>query len=96
MRWFRTEYIGTVTARTQYVNSDGSDREGGACIGRYILTVGWFGRRKVRLVGHPGGSARANDIKAKVMAWKSGGPLPELDDDTRVRPRSRVLQLVKA
>ena len=90
---FRRQYIGTVTAISGIMNGQGEHTHSKK--GRWVLTIGPFGRRVARLHGDPGASGSANNIKALVAAWKSGGPLPPLDMDTQERPAATVLRLVK-
>lgn len=79
-RLLRVEYVGTVTARTQ-ITKDGVEIPGGVCVGRWILLTSVFGRH-AKLSGYPGASEFAQDVEARVAAWKAGGPLPHLDQDT--------------
>ena len=96
MAWWQREYIGTVLASSRYVDEDGQDMPGGRRRGRWILFIGFFGRRCAKLVGNPGCSAGASEVEARVFAWRLGGPLPLLDKDTRQQPMGSVLQLVKS
>lgn len=93
MAWYRREYIGTVKGRTVVTDDDGAEKY--QQVGRWILYIGLFGIRRAVLVGNPGGSPFADNLKAKVKAWELGGPLPKLDDDTRVKSTGHVLKLVK-
>ena len=74
---FRFRYVGRVIAETQIVDDDGQDIPGSLQQGFYILKETPRGRRSYRLVGDPGGSPFAIDVKAQVAAWKAGGPLPK-------------------
>ena len=87
-----SEYIGTVHAYSITKDEDGNETN--RYWGRWILTMDKRGRRCSELVGNPHNSAFATEKKSEVSAWLSGGPLPELDNETRVRPTGNVLRLV--
>ena len=88
------EYIGTVIAESFIVNDEGERIPGRHYQGRYILYNSWLGFRRYKLVGNPGHSAYADDIRAKVEAWKKGGPIPPLESDTAQREAAPVIKLI--
>ncbi|MCA1298028.1 hypothetical protein [Stappia indica] len=95
MAWWKRRYVGTVSARTVYVNRKGETIRGAVEFGRWILTEGVFGRR-AKLIGDPGASALVDIKRSAVKAWLAGGPLPDLDEETRPRGPAPVLRIVKS
>ena len=93
MKFFRRKYIGTVSGVSHIIGRDGEEKY--TRKGRWVLTLGPFGGRRATLHGDPGRSGFSNDIRAKIAAWKAGGPLPELDQDSIEKPPAPVLRLVK-
>lgn len=90
----RNKYIGTVTAESFTVDREGERIPGASQTGRYILYLSWLGFRRYKKVGDPGLSVFAEDIRARVEAWKRGGPLPPLDADTVQRESAPVIRLI--
>ena len=72
-----SNYIGKVQALSHNVDEKGDKTPGGERSGWYILSYGWFGGRKTKLIGDPGRSPFAEEVKAQVYAWSIGGPLPD-------------------
>lgn len=92
MTWWCRKYIGTVTGVTKYMR--GSHHVCTELV-TWTLTEGLFGRRaKMRGSKVRGLSHAAQEKQAQVMAWLAGGPLPKLDEDTKVRPPARVLKMI--
>ncbi len=92
MKWFKSTYIGTVSAYTDYHDGDTFSHR---VAGRWVLTMNWIGRRKAKMTGDVGKSPLAMDRRARVEAWLQGGPVPELDEDTQPRKEAPVLKIVR-
>lgn len=72
-----SSYVGKVLALSHHVDEKGNKTPGGERSGWYILSFGWFGNRKTKLIGDPGYSPFAEKVKAQVYAWSIGGPIPD-------------------
>ena len=70
-------HVGTVQAYSYAVDDEG-ETTGYIQYGYYVLRENGYGLRKYDTTGYTGNSTVANRVKAQVLAWTNGGPLPEL------------------
>lgn len=76
--WPRWEYVGTVTGGTRW----------------WVLRQhAWWGRR-AKQRGRPDSSKDYNHYARLVAAWRVGGPVPPLEDDTRPQQPAKLLSVV--
>ena len=72
-------FVGVASATTVLVDEVGRRTPGGRLRGYWVLEQSADGERRVTKVGDAGDSAAAEMQRARVEAWKRGGPLPGLD-----------------
>jgi len=74
-------FVGFKFGIAKTVNHDGDDVPGGSLWQVHALFERGDGKRKVQTTGPDLKTPHAIDAKARVFAWRDGGPLPQLSDE---------------
>lgn len=88
----RSKYIGTASQTTIVTYKD--NRIGKEVHSWVLSSHPWFGRMAKYIGPDMYWSEAAQSTRLAVEAWKRGGPLPNLDDDTRPSRPAKVFSFI--